>query len=415
MKRIAALILFATSAIAGETVTLDEAIERAIAHNANVQNARIEIEKGQTRIDAMRTKRLPQMSLSIVGGEALNNISIEIEDDRRNTRVDLGRTFSMFGVARISQPITQQHAIGLGIRMHEASLAMHKENERAARLAITREVKNAYFAVLSARAYADATEEAVTAWEEVEREMIVRVAAQAALEADRLDAAARLASTRLAALSANNALASAKDRLQYLVGAEVDVDAMHIPELVALAKSNADARPDVREAQLRVEQAQLDLRLQYADRIPDVALTVSSAMPFNNDNLPRNMTSAGITMSWEPFTWGRQKAEVAEKQHAITQAQNVLRDTQNAAALEIALRERKVAEAAAELAVRRLEVEASRERLRVTKTKFQQQAARPDEMFHASASLTQAAAREQEAIANLRTARADYEQAIGQE
>ncbi|HEV7241319.1 MAG TPA: TolC family protein [Thermoanaerobaculia bacterium] len=417
MKRLAALLLFATSAIAGETLTLDQAVSIAIDQNANVRNAQLEVEKGQTRIDATRTKRLPSMTFAIVGGEALNNISIEV--DGRDERIDLGRTFSMYGIARISQPITQQHAIGLGVRLNEASLAIDKENERAARLAITREVKSAYFAVLSARGYADALREAVTAWEEVDREMNVRVAAKTALEADRLDAAARLASTRVAALSAANSLATAKDRLNYLVGKEVDVEmasaTMADASGLEARSPEQSNRPDVKEAELRLEQAKLDLRLKHADRIPEVALTISSAMPFNNDNLPRNMTSAGITMSYEPFTWGRRKAEMSEKRHAVEQAENALRDKQSAAAVEIAVRGRKVEEAAAQIAVRRLEVEAARERLRVTKTKFQQQAVRPDEMFNASASLTQAAAREQEAISAYWTARADYEQATGEE
>jgi outer membrane protein TolC len=293
-------------------------------------------------------------------------------------------------------------------------VAVSKEQERAARLAVTREVKNAYFAVLSAKGHANATKEAVTAWEEVEREMNVRIAEKAVLEADRLDATARLASTKLAALSAANALANAQDQLNYLVGREVEVvDAGAIVPL----KSEADVqrRPDVREAELRVEQARLSVRLQQADRIPDVALMVSNATPFSNDRLPRNMTSAGITMSYAPFTWGRRKAQLTEKRHAVEQAENALRDARSVAGIEIAAYRRKTEEAAAQIAVRRMETEAARERLRVTQTKFQEQAARPDEMFSASASLTQAGAREQEAISAYWSARAAYEQAIGEE
>ncbi|HET8772171.1 MAG TPA: TolC family protein, partial [Thermoanaerobaculia bacterium] len=280
-------------------------------------------------------------------------------------------------------------------------------------IAVAREVKSAYFAVLSAKAYAGAIQESVTAWEEVEREMNVRVAAKAALEADRLDASARLASTRLAALSANNTLANAQDRLDYLAGRNVQVvDVTSAVELPAGAAAN---RPDVKEAELLVEQAKLDLKLEHAERIPEIALMVSSATPFNNDRLPRNMTSAGISMKYEPFTWGRRGAQLREKQHALSQAQNALEDKKSAAAVEIAARMRKVEESAAQIAVRRLESEAARERLRVTKTRFHQQAARLDEMFNANAALAQTAAREQEAISAYWTARADYETAIGEE
>lgn len=430
MKRLlVSLILFAAATASAETLTLDQAVNAALEHNANVRNARLEVAKGETRVEAARTKRLPQLQFDIIGGEALNNLSLKIEKGslgspdatgplpNEDVRIDLARTFSMFGVTRITQPITQLHAIGLGIKMNEASLAVDKENERAARLAVTREVKSAYFAVLTAKSYSSAMDEAVQAWEEVDREMNVRVAQKAVLEADRLEASSRLASTRVAQLSAKNSLATAQDRLNYLVGQDVDVvlPAAEMIDAIAATDDQISKRPDIREAELRLEQARLGVRVKQAERIPDVAIMVSNATPFNNDNLPRNMTSAGITLSYEPFTWGRRGAELTEKRHAVEQAELALNDKRAAAKVEINAYARKVQETAAQIAVRRLESDAARERLRVTKAKFEEKAARPDEMFNASASLTQAAAREQEAISAYWTARADYEKATGEE
>jgi outer membrane protein TolC len=432
---LAGFLLVAMNAFAAEPTTLDQAVAIAIENNANVRNAQLEVERGETRVAAARTRRLPSLKFEMVGGEALNNLSIKIKEGElgtfentgplpnHDTRIDLARTFSMIGITRITQPLTQLHSIGLGIQLKEVSLAVDKEQQRAARHAVTREVKSAYFAVLSARSYSAAMQEAVTTWEEVDREMNVRVAQKVVLEADRLDASARLAATRVAALSAANSLATAQDRLNYLVGKEIEVTDLDSPLPTAWGEGRVrgdasrgfESRPDVREAALQVEQARLGVKLKSAENIPEVALMVSNATPFNNDVLPRNMTSAGITMSYEPFTWGRRKAELAERRHAVAQAENVLRDRQAAAGVEIAARRRKVEEASAQIAVRRLEAEASRERLRVVKAKFQVQAARPDEMFEASASITQAAAREQEAISAYWTALADYEKAIGEE
>ncbi len=422
----ALLLAMAGNAMAGEPVTLQQAVDLALEHDANVRNARLEVESGVTRVTAARTQRLPSLTFDILGGEALNRLSIEVKEGQlgsfpstgpvpnRDTRIDLARTFSMFGVARVAQPITQLHKIGLGIRMKEASLAVDREHERAARIAVTREVKSAYFAVLSARSYAAAMKDAVAAWEEVDREMNVRVSQKIVLEADRLDAHAKLAATRLAALSAANSLQTANDQLDYFVGRHVDVVE---PDLSGSLNVSADIshRPDVREAELRLEQARLGVRLKQAERIPDVALTVSNATPINNDLLPRNMTSAGISMSYEPFTWGRRSAELEEKRHAVEQAENALHDKRAAAEVEVAALRRKVEESAAQIAVRRLEGDAARERLRVTTTKFHELAARPDELSNATASLTQAAAREQQTIFAYWSARADYEKAIGEE
>jgi outer membrane protein TolC len=421
MKRLILALLCAVPVFAQ---TVDQTVAIALKNNANIQNAQLEIEKAEERVSAAKTKRLPKFELQAIGGEALTNLSIEIDNgsagapNGEKTRVDLARTFNTIAVARITQPLTQLHSIRLGVQLNETAVKANKEQERAARLAITREVKSAYYAVLSARGYANAMKEAVTAAEEVDREMNVRVSQKAALEADHLDASARLAATKVAALSANNALASAQDRLNYLVGAEVEVsDAAfeEMPKLTGATDEVIAQRPDVREAAVRVEQSKLDMQLKNTERIPEVALMVSSATPIGNDVLPSNMTSVGISMSYEPFTWGRRSAELREKRHAVAQAENALRDKQALASVEIAAYGRKVEEAAAQIAVRKFESEAARERLRVTKARFQVLAARPEEMFNAGASLTQAAAREQEAISAYWTARADYEKAIGEE
>lgn len=127
------------------------------------------------------------------------------------------------------------------------------------------------------------------------------------------------------------------------------------------------------------------------------------------------MTSAGISMSYEPLMWRRRGRELAEKRLALEQAEHALRDTEAAANAEIAMLRRNVTEGAAQIGVRRMETDAVRERLRITTVKFQQKTARPEQLLDAEASLTSAAAREQEAIAAWWTARADYEQAIGKE
>jgi outer membrane protein TolC len=147
MRRIVAalLILIAGAASAAERLTVDQAVAAALAHNASVASARLEVEKAQTRIDAARTKRLPSLNVDAMGGEALSNLSIEVRDGAGDTtRVDLARTFNLFAVVRLTQPITQLHAINLGVKMQETSLAADRERERAARLVVTREVKRAY-------------------------------------------------------------------------------------------------------------------------------------------------------------------------------------------------------------------------------------------------------------------------------
>ena len=429
MKKLLFLLFFVPGTLyAAEPMTVERAVAAALEHNANIRNAQLEIAKSERGLEAQKTHRLPSFSFDALGSEALNRISLDFREGafgtfpatgpipNKDTHVELARTFSTFAVARVTQPITHLHKINLGVRLSEATVAVDKEQQRAARQAIAREVKNAYFQVVAAQAFVDAAKEAVNVHEEVDREMNVRVSQQSALEADRMDATARLASARATAASAANTLASAQDQLNYLVGTEVEVTPIASGNWQPpTGNPGVDQRPDIRKAALQLDAARLDAKLKSADRIPDVSLSVSRTTPIHVDVLPDNLTSAAVVVSWEPFTWGRRSAELAQKRLIVEQAENTLADKRAIAAVEIAAQRRKLEDATAQIGVRHLELEATRERLRVTKVKFEQHAARPDELFAASASLTQAAARQQEAVSAYWTARADYEKAIGEE
>ena len=428
----AVLAVIGPNVHAAETLTVDQAVDIALKNNPTIRNAQLEMEKGGDRVAAARTKRLPSLTFDMYGSEAISRMTIEIKEGAlgdypgtgplpgHDTRIETPRTFSSFAITQIKQPITQLHKINLAIKMNEVGLAADREHQRAVRQAIAREVKAAYFSVLSAESAVNAARAAVETHEEVLREVNVRVSHKTALDADRLDASAKLASMKSSQLTAENGLAASRQQLNYLLGRDLDTPfeltaaaeaAMPLP---ACAGDCVSDRPDIKEADLQLEQAQLDMRIAKADYIPDVSLTAYHSEPLNIEGISGN-TSAGILISYEPLTWGRRGAQIAEKRRTVEQAANSARDKRSAAQLEIATRRYKVTEAAAGLQVRQLEMEAAREHLRVTRARFTQLAARPDEMYAATASLTNASAREQDAISAYWTARADYEKAIGQE
>lgn len=414
-----------------EAITLDRALAMASENNLALRNAKLETEKSKERLTATRTRRLPALTIDTLGNELLTNLSFRFERGAfgtfpstgpipdRDTRVDVARTFNVFTIARLTQPVTQQRKIGLGIRLAEAELAVGRERERAARQSIVAEVKRAYFGVLAAESAVAATTEGVRLAEEVAREMDHRLAQGVVLEADRADARAHLASANAGALAASNALRTVSRQFNYLLGRDLDapVRVVPIPMTGEVDASGTDvsARADVRESELRLQQARIDLQLKRADRIPDVSVAGMYVAPVSSELLPGNIASASVIVSYEPFTWGRRRAEINEKRNGIQQAENALEDHRRRAVIEIGDRAGRVAEAAANVAVRRLERESARERLRVAKNRFDRQAARLDELFAAEAQASRAAALEQEAITTYWTARADYDRAIGKE
>jgi outer membrane protein TolC len=67
-------------------------------------------------------------------------------------------------------------------------------------------------------------------------------------------------------------------------------------------------RAEVRQASLRIQQADLDVRAKKSEYVPDVSLAVTYGSAFNFQNtLPQNVATAGVYLDWEVFDWGRKK------------------------------------------------------------------------------------------------------------
>ena len=430
-KMIVTFLLTAVASVSSAQMTLDQAIATATENNLTLRNAQIAVDSGRQDLLAMRTKRLPQFSMDTLGSEMLTPLSFSFEKGAfgnygttgpipdKDTKIDVARTFNVVSIARVTQPITQLHKINLGIQAKDAALSITKEQERAAKQSVVREVKRAYFGVLHAESAVTAANENVKLYEEITRETEQRVAQRVSLETDRLDSRAGLTNAKVSAMVASNSLNIARQQFNYLLGRElstpVELADMPIVPPTPLPQTAVDRRPDVRQGKLQVEQAQLDVRVKNAERIPDVSIEATYLAPINVGLVSSNMASAAIVISYEPFTWGRRSAELAQKRNVVSQAENALRDTKLKAEIEIADRANKVAEAAVTVEARRLEKQTARERLRIVRARYEQQASRLDDLFGASAQLAQANARETEAIANYWTARADYEKALGED
>ena len=68
-------------------------------------------------------------------------------------------------------------------------------------------------------------------------------------------------------------------------------------------------RPDVREAKLKVTQAQDAVKSKKAEFLPDVSLIARVIGMDNVGILPTQIVAVGVFGTWEPFDWGRKRAE----------------------------------------------------------------------------------------------------------
>jgi len=415
----------------GELLTLDEAISLALRDSRQVKNARLAVGNAGDALAATRTLRLPSMHLYALASQQLvkqdsnfdNSSSTLIPGVEPFFSISIPRRPTAFLAGLILQPLSQQYRIGLNIE--QAGLARDVESEklRQVRQSTVNQVKQTYYGILQTQSALDSLLEAIRYYRELDRVMADNVAQQVSLKSDSLEVKTRLAQAEYEALNLTNQLTTEKEQLNNLLGRDVRVEfrVATVPDVngidadLALARSRAlDQRPEVREARLKVKQAEVDRSIKKSEYIPDVSVGFAYLTFRHFDQVvPKNTASLGVVMKWEVFDWGRKKNELAEKDRTIEQSRNGLREAESLILIEVGDKFRKLQQTRQALVVAQLRQETARENMRVSINKYKIQAALLSDELQTQAELAGANYQYQQALLAFWTARAEYEKAIG--
>jgi outer membrane protein TolC len=298
------------------------------------------------------------------------------------------------------------------------------EKARAERQSLVKDVKQAYYAVLQSESQLEAAEANVKQYQELDRVVLQRVSQEAALKSDSLDVKAKFINEKYRLVQLQNTLESRKEYLNDLLGRDIgtDFETEKVPVAsfeevdLKLAQSRALAqRPEVKQAELSMRQAEYDRRIAKADYIPDVGIAFNYASNFNVDVLPRNMTSIGLELKWEPWDWGRRKDIVNQKKITETQAQTQLHDVQARVLMDVNARFRKLEESRLLISVAQAERDAAQQRLREVTNKYEQQAVLLSDVLRQQASTASASDDYQQALLGFWSAKSEFEKSLGEE
>lgn len=415
-------------------LTLDAAVTLALEQNRQLQSSALEVAKAEDGLALARLKRLPVFNVNLQASQAITATTFSFPRGAfgdfpttgpipsADTKITRARDPVAFSYMTAAQPLTQLTRINLGVKANEVSRDI--EQARAARAAqdVAANVRRLYYALLQTDAAVRAATASIDAAREFEREMQERAARRVVLAADAGDASLKLAQAEQSRLSLSHSLASQMEQLNMLLGRDVrtpfslslvpepSLDQVYLDAAIAHARA---ARPDVREARLRVDQADLDRRAKLAERLPDLSLVVTYLSLFNVDILPRNLAGVGVQLQWEPWDWGRKRREASQKSKTTDEAKLALREVEDRAAIEVLSASRKLEDAAAQLRVARLAQEVATERLRERTEQLRLNAALAAEALQTQAQLDDATAKHQQAIAAYWSARVDFERARG--
>jgi outer membrane protein TolC len=245
------------------------------------------------------------------------------------------------------------------------------------------------------------------------------------LASEQLKAEAEAAKVELEALKLRNPIATQMEALNELMGRPVNtafrtVGVEHIAEegvdLQAAIQKALNQRPEVLQASLRVQQADLDVRVKKSEYIPDISfgLTYSSAFNFQNA-LPQNVATAGVLFEWEVFDWGRKKQEMNMRRHTASQARVAEEALDRRIRVEVAQAVRQWAEEAQRVRVSTVSQRAAREALREQQSAFGREAVLWKAVLQSQTDLAEADDEQRRALAGYWSARAELKRVLGEQ
>jgi len=417
-------------------LTLDEAINLAQANNRQVKNAILTAAIDEEQIAEARTYRLPSLSVYALGSQLLTPVDFTFQKGvfgtfpgigpvpATDTKIHTPLRPTFYGLTQLSQPLSQQHKIGLNIRQAKLAKLVDEQRLRAQKQAVINQVKKAYYAILQTQSSLASSEENLKFDRELERTTDELVTEKAALKSESISVKARIAQEEYDNLALRNTFASQKEQLNSLLGRDIrtDFSVVEVPEAtategnLAAAQTKAlAARPELREGRLQVEQAKINRRITKAGYIPDVSLTVNNLSLVNLNMLPSNVASAGVLITWNPVDWGRRKHELAAATKQIEQSTNSVNDAESQVLVEVSAKFRKLAESRALLRAANVQLEAEREKLRVLMNQYEQKVVLSKDVLEQRSLVENATSQNSQALLSFWSAKADFEKSLGED
>jgi outer membrane protein TolC len=425
------------SLTSNEVLTLDQAIALALRQNHAVRDEEMETGRTRDRVAASRTYRLPSLNFFSVAADQFIKPEVSPGNTATNFVTNIfpgvGPFFSI-GVPRrptaivaglILQPLSQQYRLGLNIK--QAKLAQDAEGEhlRLVKQFTIDRVKRTYYGILETQSSLESIQETIISYRELDRLTTEQVTQQVKLNSAGLDVKTRLARAEYEALNLSNELVTKKETLNSLLGRDVRTDfrlnpapdVNGFPADLESARTRAlQQRPEIREAKLRIQEAEVDRRIKKSEYIPDVSAGFTY-MTFRNfdDFIPKNLASAGIGIAWEVFDWGRKRDQLAEKDKAIDQARERLREAEDRVLIDVSEKFRQLRQSRQTFVVAQFAKETARENLRINTNKYQLTAAYLADVLQSQSSVAEANHQYQEALLGYWTAQAEFEKALGED
>jgi outer membrane protein TolC len=431
------ILVWSAIPVAGQNaLSLEQAAQRASAQNRDVRQARAGIQVRAEEATAARTRRWPSLTTSVQAGPILNHASGAFSQGilgnyaatgpipSQNTEVNIPRRIGGYEYSQISMPLSQQARLKAGVKLAEGETNVAREQAESLRLSAIAQVRDLYFQIAALETARRAANKQLEAAGETARLALEGVAKGTALPLDEAAAGAKLGQAQADVTNLETDIRNGREQLNLLMGEPLDAQFVltdNVPPAAVLTFEEArrralETKPEIKEARSRLEQAGLSVHSKRLEEIPDVNLTLTHVAFFNSSNyLPNQFAIAGLSLSWEPWDWGRKRHEAAGLRDKEEQARLVLAQVREQVTLEADRAWRELGRAQRNLEAARLTTKSSEENLRVVRQRHEKEAALLRDLLEAQTNWEAAGQQEARAVAAVGIAWANLQSAIGAE
>jgi outer membrane protein TolC len=429
-----------TPATTGPVVrlTLEQARERARTSAPSVEQARALERAAHSDVDAARASRLPQIALEAAYTRQSDVPELVLALPGAPSRTIFPNIPSNYRT-RLggSVPVYTGGRLGALTRAAESEAAAAKNDVTTAGADLVLETTSAYWDLVTARQSERVLSESLVAYEahlgDARHRQEVGLAARnevlaVQVERDRAE---------LARLRAANAAELAEANLRRLVGApatmriepaeplaEPGAMASALPaegevDVESLVKDALSRRPERLALRERIAAGESRVKAEHATRLPQ--LSANGGYDYANPNrriLPpsaewKDSWDLTLSLSWSVFDGGRHTAATTRARARTDALRQQAEDLDRRIRLQVTQRQLELAAARRAVDVAGRNLEAARENSRVASERHQAGVIPSSERLDAEVLQLQAALDHTEALAQLRTARAALDRAVG--
>jgi outer membrane protein len=421
------LAIFAGATVWGQAsqqpLTLEEGIKIALEKNLTLHSAVIGIEGSEFRRKEAITNFLPLWtgqyswtrydSPAVVGFGGASGLGFASRD-----LYNLNST--------VQQPVFTGGLNLANYRFARLGVDLSKASVETAKRDIILQVRVGYFSILKAQKFRDVAEQQVKQFEAQLEVTKAFFDVGIVPKNDLLQAEVNLANARQALVKAENDVATTKASFNALLRREINTPLEVVDILAykpfplgfdAALEEALRQRPEVKAAQLNIDQAKENVKVARSGFFPTISLAgnyarVSDAAGLNGDMKDDRWTIQGLA-TITLWNWGNTVYKVGENKVKVNQAEDSKTQLIDSITLEVKDDYLNMQVAEKNISVSEKSIEQAEENLRMNEERYKYQVATQTDVINAVTLLTQARVNYYGALSDFNVAKAQLERAMG--